>query len=277
MEVVIVTGAGSGIGLDCARFLSQSGYHCVAGVRKARDRDSSPATQAVLLDVTNDGQVNDAVAELRGLLGSASRVHLVNNAGIAVAGPVESVSLARWREQLDVNVLGLVRATQAFLPWIRATAGTVVNISSVSGKVAYPFLGPYAASKFAVEAISDSLRRELLPFGARVAIVEPGPVDTPIWGKGLTPKEDVTEGMTPGLSEVYGRAMTRFQAIVRQSAEDAVPARMVSAVVLRALRAKKPRTRYIVGSPAVTMQASVASLLPDHWLDSLIDKEIRKD
>lgn len=275
-EYVVITGASSGIGKECASYLASQGFHVLAGVRNPKAAWQEERVTCITLDVTEKDSMEKAVREARPLLEGAKSVHLVNNAGLAVAGPVETVPLDRWREQFEVNVFGLVAATQGFLPFIRVGQGRIINISSVSGLAALPYLAPYAASKFAVEAISDSLRREMKQFGVRVVVVEPGPIDTPIWQKGMARREDLTAGMPANMLSLYQRELGRFQSLVEASARAAVPARKVSEVVLRALRSSRPRTRYLVGSAATKIQSTLLGPLPDRWVDSLIAKEFSK-
>lgn len=281
-NIVIVTGASTGIGRDAAHRLAAAGYRVFAGVRKLPgDGHENPNTKQdsalspLLLDVTSAASVAAAVENIRPELEEADSVHLVNNAGIAVTGPVEAVAVGRWEEQFAVNVFGLVRVTQALLPHIRRTQGRIVNISSVSGLASPPYLGPYSASKFAVEALSDSLRRELRQFGVKVVVVEPGPVATPIWEKGLARKEEITRGAAPGVAALYRRELDKFIAAAAVSAKDAVPVSAVSDVILRALTTARPRTRYVVGGKGIALQAAVLPFLPDSWLDSLVAKEFR--
>lgn len=278
MKVVILTGASSGIGKAAALRLASLGYHVLAGVRRPKDADAwkaVPRSVPLMLDVTDEASVDKAVSDTRELLEKAEEVHLVNNAGIAVAGPVEGVSLKRWREQFEVNVFGLVKVTQAFLPYIRKTRGRIVNISSVSGLATSPYLGPYSASKFAVEAISDALRRELMPFGVKVIVVEPGPIDTPIWEKNLTKKELLMAELPESLHKVYGRPLEKFQRGAEQSAKSAVPVDKVSDVIEKALRLKNPRTRYVVGTRTLPAQMAMFGLMPDRAVDFLIAKAFR--
>ncbi|HEY7923524.1 MAG TPA: SDR family oxidoreductase, partial [Vicinamibacteria bacterium] len=175
-RTALVTGASSGIGAACAARLVRSGWRVLAGVR--RKGDAPEGTEEVQLDVTDAAQIKaaaDGVEELHAL---------VNNAGIAIAMPLEFVPLDELRHQLEVNVVGQVAVTQAFLPVLRRARGRIVFVGSIAGRSALPFLGPYAASKHALEAIADSLRVELRPWGIHVAIVEPGSIRTPIWTRG---------------------------------------------------------------------------------------------
>lgn len=278
MKIVILTGASSGIGKAAALRLAELGYHVLAGVRREKDADAwkaVPRSIPLMLDVAKEDMVDEAVSQVREVLEKAEEVHLVNNAGIAVAGPVEGVSLARWREQFDVNVFGLVKVTQAFLPYIRKTRGRIVNISSVSGLATSPYLGPYSASKFAVEAISDALRRELLPSGVKVIVVEPGPIATPIWEKNLGKKEVLMAELPKALHPVYGKALEKFQRGAEQSAKSAVGVEHTTRAIEKALLSKNPRTRIIVGNKTLPAQMAVFGLMPDKAVDFLIAKAFR--
>jgi NAD(P)-dependent dehydrogenase (short-subunit alcohol dehydrogenase family) len=278
MKHVIITGASTGIGKAAALRMAERGFQVWAGVRKDADARAWKGIRnvsAVRLDVAKEDSVVEAAKLLRGPLLDASEVHLVNNAGIAVAGPVEGVPMARWREQLDVNVLGLVHVTQLFLPFIRATRGRLVNISSVSGLATSPYLGPYAASKYAVEAISDALRRELRQFGCRVVVVEPGPIATPIWEKGLGKKEDLLADLSPDLRGVYGRELESFMKGAVKSAKSAVSVDRVSDVIERALTSPNPRTRYVVGTKVLPAAMAITGLLPDKVLDAIVARGLK--
>src|SRR5262245_29141737 len=179
--VVIVTGASTGIGEATALHLRELGYDVRAGVRKDEDfeRLGGLGLTPLHLDVIDAG----SIAAARSEVGDGPLAGLVNNAGVAVAGPLEFIPIDRLREQLEVNLIGQIAVTQAFLSGLRAGRGRIVNVSSIGGRVALPFLGPYAASKFGLEGVSDSLRRELRPQGVEVILVEPGGVKTPIWKK----------------------------------------------------------------------------------------------
>src|SRR5262245_5535409 len=181
---IVITGASSGIGR--AMRLDQLGFHVFAGVRNPADGDalkskSSERLSPVLLDVTSE----DSIARAARSIGDAPIAGLVNNAGIAVGGPLEMVPIPLWRKQFEVNVIGQVAVTQAFLPLLRVGRGRIVNIGSIAGRSALPFTSPYCSSKFALEGLSDSLRMELRQWGISVSIVEPGSIRTPIWEKSL--------------------------------------------------------------------------------------------
>jgi NAD(P)-dependent dehydrogenase (short-subunit alcohol dehydrogenase family) len=235
---VLVTGASSGIGEATARRLARSGWRVLAGVRKAGD--APEGTEELLLDVTDAERIAAAAERV-------DELHaLVNNAGIAIASPLETIPLDELRRQLEVNVLGQVAVTQAFLPLLRCSGGRIVFIGSIAGRSALPFLGPYAASKHALEAIADSLRVELAP-GIRVTIVEPGTIATPIWTKGPVTADEI-QARAP--SPLYSDRIEAFRRAAAAAGRRAQPADRVAAVVERALTAERPRARYLVGRDA---------------------------
>ena len=270
---VIVTGASSGIGEACALRLARGDFDVVAGVRKDEDAERAGAlherVRPVKIDVADEASVAAAAQEF----GDGPIAGLVNNAGISVTGPLEFVPLDEWRHQLEVNVIGQVALTQAFLPGIRAAKGRIVNIGSVGGKVAAPLLSPYAGSKFAMEGITDSLRRELRPLGVHVAIVEPGAVATEIWRKGTAAAEELLENAPPEAEAIYGKLIAAIRAQAGKTTAEAIPPDEVAKVVEHALTADKPRTRYPVGRDA-KMRIRAAGLLPDRVFDRLVARQL---
>lgn len=238
----LVTGASSGIGEACALRLARAGRLVYAGVRTAGD--APPGTTEVLLDVTDADSIAVAAARVERLDG------LVNNAGISVAVPLEALPLAQLRNQLEVNVVGQLAVTQAFLPHLRRSRGRIVNIGSISGRSALPFLGAYAASKFALEAFTDSLRVELAPWGIWVAIVEPGTIATPIWRKGAALADEIAAGADPATIELYRPAMEAFRRAAAERGRHGIPADEVAKAVEHALGAGTPKARYLVGPDA---------------------------
>jgi len=252
---VVVTGASSGIGEVTALTLARAGWLTFAGVRttEAAERLSASAgaigvgglLRPLILDVTADAQIAAATALVREeCRGRGVRLRgLINNAGIAVAGPLELVPLERLRASLAINTVGALAVTQAFLPQLRAARGRVINLSSVSGRVAAPFLGPYAASKFALEALSDALRVELRPWGMRVILIEPGPIVTPIWEKGaaLALGADAALDGSP-----YAPFLPRVRARFLRAAEGGRSPELVATAILRALTVPRPRARYLL-------------------------------
>jgi NAD(P)-dependent dehydrogenase (short-subunit alcohol dehydrogenase family) len=270
---VIVTGASSGIGEACALRLARGDFDVVAGVRNDEDAERAGAlherVRPVKIDVADEASVAAAAQEV----GGGPIAGLVNNAGISVTGPLEFVPLDEWRHQLEVNVIGQVAVTQAFLPGIRAAKGRIVNIGSVGGKVAAPLLSPYAGSKFAMEGITDSLRRELRPLGVHVAIVEPGAVATEIWRKGTAAAEELLENAPPEAESIYGKLIAAIRAQAGKTTAEAIPPDEVAKVVEHALTADKPRTRYPVGRDA-KMRIRAAGLLPDRVFDRLVARQL---
>lgn len=276
---VLVTGSSTGIGRECALRLAREGFRVFAGVRREEDAVSlreaaGPALTPIFLDVTEAGSIAAAHAEVAAATGDGGLAGVVNNAGIVVAGPLELLPLEAFRRQLEVNLTGMLAVTQAFLPQVRAARGRIVNIGSISGRIAYPLEGPYSASKFAVEALSDSLRRELAQWGIRVALVNPGPVDTPIWEKSLASARALEEHLDPAGRELYQPLVEAVLREVRKSMENAVPAARVADAVVHALTAGRPRVRYWVGR-GIGLAALAARLLPDRLWDALIARGLK--
>jgi NAD(P)-dependent dehydrogenase (short-subunit alcohol dehydrogenase family) len=270
---VIVTGASSGIGEACALRLARGGFDVFAGVRKDEDAERADALheriKPLKVDVSDEASVAAAAQEV----GDGPIAGLVNNAGISVTGPLEFVPLDEFRRQLEVNVIGQIAATQAFLPGIRAARGRIVNIGSVGGKVAVPLLSPYAGSKFAMEGITDSLRRELRPLGVHVAIVEPGAIATEIWRKGTAAAEELLADAPPDSEAVYGKLIAAVRVEAAKATKRAIPPDEVAKVVEHALTADKPRARYPVGRDA-KMRIRVAGLLSDRAFDALVARQL---
>ena len=271
---VVVTGASTGIGRACAIRIAKSGYHVFAGVRRDEDAASLEAEagaglSAVRIDVADAATIDAAVDGVREALGGEPLAAIVNNAGIAVSGPVEFIPLEEWRRQFEVNVVGMVATIQRFLPLLREGAGRIINMSSVGGRFSQPFVAPYVASKHAVEAISDALRIELRPWRIDVVLIEPGSVATPIWSKGLDEVQAQIAGAPPQLLELYGGVIQRLTEVAKREGERGVPPEKVAGVVLTALTASRPRTRYVVGRDARAM-VTARKVLPDRVRDELI-------
>lgn len=272
---VVVTGASTGIGAASARELARRGFHVLAGVRRDQDADAlrAPGIEPVILDITRADDVADLAARIGTQAGPLRAV--VNNAGVALNAPVEAMPLDEWRRTFEVNLFGHVAVTQALLPTLLRDCGRVVNISSVGGKVAMATYGPYAGTKFALEAVSDSLRRELAPSGVRVVVVEPGGVRTEMGDRVVVTTNRLAAAMTPELQERYGplvRAVTAQSAAGTsggRSAED------VARVIAKAVTAAKPRTRYTVGRDAA-MITRLTRVLPDRTLDRVLAAGLRR-
>jgi NAD(P)-dependent dehydrogenase (short-subunit alcohol dehydrogenase family) len=271
----VVTGASSGIGESSTRHLASLGFNVFAGVRNDADaeRVAGARIEPLKLDVTEQASVDAAAAQVAEAVGNVGLAGLVNNAGIAVAGPLEYIDVADFQRQMDVNVTGLLRATQAFLALIRQARGRIVNVSSIGGRVALPLVGPYAASKFAVEGMSDSLRRELRPWGIHVALIEPGPVATPIWEKGVVEAQRMLDNAPAELTERYGEVIEAIRNESEKNKTAGVPPQDVADAVAHALTASKPKTRYLVGRDA-KVRGAIAKVLPDRAMDAAIGRAL---
>jgi len=275
---VVVTGASTGIGEATALHLKQLGFDVVAGVRKDEDAERlrSLGARPLKLDVTDADSIASARAEVEEASGGRLAA-LVNNAGIAVAAPLEYIPIEQLRNQLEVNLIGQVAVTQALLPLLRAARGRVVNVSSIGGRIAMPLAGPYAASKFALEAVSDSLRRELRHLGVEVVVVEPGGIKTPIWRKGNAAAAEMLRDAPPEAEQLYGRLIEAIRAeTVKISQDRGLPPSAVAEVIGSALTATKPKTRYLVGRDA-RLRAAIAKRVPDRAMDALIGRALSGD
>ncbi len=271
---ILITGASSGIGAACARYLDHMGFTVWAGVRRTEDgealaRSTSARLRVLLLDVTDSDSITAASRTLTEALPEAGLTGLVNNAGISVAGPLELLPLAEVRTQFEVNVIGALAVTQALLPLLRRARGRIVNISSIAGLAATPFLGAYCGSKFALEAMSDALRLELAPWGIAVTLVEPGAIQSQIWQRATMSATRTLGGVAPESLALYVHPLARMQDVMAAASARAIPAEAVARVVARALTASSPRARYLVGKDA-RFRAALKWLLPDRAQDRLL-------
>jgi len=274
-QAIVVTGASSGIGADAAAALARRGYTVFAGVRSdadgARAEAAHPNLRALRLDVTDAASI---AAAARAVEASGIALHgVVNNAGIAVAGPLELLPVDELRRQFEVNLFGAVAVTQAFLPALRAARGRIVFVGSIAGRLAVPFVAPYGASKFALRAIADALRVELRPFGLTVVLIEPGSVKTPIWQKGRDEKGRLMTLLGPEAPALYGGAIDAMFATIEQQERSGMPVEQVSAAIVDALTARKPKTNYLLGAPA--RAGSVLAMLPAGLRDRAMRSSMR--
>ncbi|HEY2283431.1 MAG TPA: SDR family oxidoreductase [Solirubrobacteraceae bacterium] len=279
MPSALITGASTGIGRATTLRLAAAGWRVFAGVRERAAGERLLAEAAagqvipLTLDVTDAGQIEQARARIqeetaRGGAPGAGRLDaLVNNAGIGVGGPLELLSPEDLRMQFEVNVFGQVAVTRALLPALRAARGRIVLVSSIGGRVAVPYNGPYAASKHAIEAIGDALRGELHSSNIAVSLVEPGSVKTPIWGKA----QDTANGLEvpPELQWEYGRVPAAFAKVLSDTERRGVAPEQVAATIERALTARRPRARYLVGRDARGMVLA-HTLLPTAAFDRML-------
>lgn len=275
-RAVLVTGASTGIGHAVADLLARSGFTVFAGVRNDADAERLTTlhenVRALRLDVQKPQEILQAASEIE-----ASRIPLagvVNNAGIALAGPLEYLPIGELRRQFEINVFGAVAVTQAALPLLRVARGRIVFMSSVSGQIAPPFIGAYASSKFALEAIADALRMELSTFGIAVSVIQPGNVKTPIWKKGRDRKEDLIASMPPAAVVHYADALEALTRVTRREEASGIEPEIVARAVHAALTAPHPRARYAIGNPS-GWQRRIAALLPESLRDRLILRTVR--
>jgi NAD(P)-dependent dehydrogenase (short-subunit alcohol dehydrogenase family) len=278
-QAVLVTGASKGIGEAVAGRLAEIGMTVFAGVRQDADAErwrnhAGARVHPVRIDVTDEASIHDAVQQMQTVLDGRLLTGLVNNAGIAVAGPLEFLPIRELRRQLEVNVIGQMAVTQAVLPLLRVSRGRVVNIGSISGRSALPMTGAYAASKFAMEALTDALRVELMPAGIDVSIVEPGVIATPIWETSLETADTLMKEMPKAAIDYYGRIIDAARARVLRSVSQGLPPSAVAEVVVHALTARRPKTRYLVGRDARTR--ALFQHLPDRLRDRLIARQLAK-
>jgi NAD(P)-dependent dehydrogenase (short-subunit alcohol dehydrogenase family) len=270
---VLVTGASTGIGEATVLHLKTLGFDAVGAVRKDEDAERLEArgVRTVRIDVTDAGQIAAAREEL----GDLALAGLVNNAGIAVAAPLEFLPVDRLRQQLDINLIGQMAVTQAFLPALRRAGGRIVMVSSIGGRVALPLVGAYNASKFGLEGMSDALRRELMGQGVDVILIEPGGVKTPIWEKGEQLADEMMEDVPPEAERLYGKLIAALRTGTRKIAtETGSEPIAVAEAIGQALTASRPRTRYVVGSDA-KMRARMSRVLPDRVMDRMIARALR--
>jgi NAD(P)-dependent dehydrogenase (short-subunit alcohol dehydrogenase family) len=279
-ELIVVTGASTGIGAATVKELAHRGFHVLAGVRREVDANALrglgiEGIEPCILDITVESDIT-AIAErvARDPQRRPLRA-LVNNAGIAINAPVETLPIAHWRQQFEVNLFGHIAITQALLPALLNSSGTVVNISSVGGKVALPTYGAYAGSKFALEAVSDALRREVSAAGIKVVVIEPGAVKTEIAERGITTSEGLKADMTAAQLTRYTEVMDAVMAQARSFNETGVSAEAAAAVVAKAATASRPRTRYTIGRDAAIL-LQVSRFVSDRVLDRIVRLNLRR-
>ncbi len=269
MKYVLITGTSSGIGRATALHLDRQGMTVFAGVRDPADGQALAALASsrlhpVVLDIVDDESVASAMAEVSATVSSAGLSALVNDAGEAFPGPIELIGLDLLREQLEVNVVGQVAVTQAALPLLRQGRGRIVFVGSIGGKVALQFAGPYHASKYAIEAIVDSLRQELQPDGISVSVIEPGPISTAIWTKAESRIDDLLASAKD--VERYRSRLVSFRETLGKADENGSSAEDVAAVIEKALTSSRPSSRYPVGASA-HLAYRVKPFVPDRVFD----------
>jgi NAD(P)-dependent dehydrogenase (short-subunit alcohol dehydrogenase family) len=278
MKSIVVTGASTGIGWGCVKVLTGKGFHVYGSVRKQADADRlskefGAAFSPLLFDVTDEAAVHAAARDVGAKLGGQTLAGLVNNAGIANPGPLLHVSIDSFRQQMEVNVTGQLIVTQAFAPLVGATPdakgktpGRICMMSSVGGKVGMPFVGPYNTSKFALEGLSESLRRELMIYGVDVIVIAPGAIATPIWDK--TDAIDVSRyANTP-----FAKSLNTVKGYMLEMGRKGFPPERIGEVVHTALTVANPKTRYIVTPDPFGNWMS--NHLPKRMVDNTIAKRL---
>jgi NAD(P)-dependent dehydrogenase (short-subunit alcohol dehydrogenase family) len=268
---VVITGASTGIGEATALQLQKAGFRVFAGVRKPEDGDRLRAAGVTViqpLDVTKAEDVAAAVDTVEQALNGAPLRGIVNNAGIGIGGPLEALDLDDFRRTIEVNTTGQLAVTKAFLPLLRKSKGRIVNMSSIGGRVAQPFAGPYIASKFALEAVTDVLRAELLGWGVDVIAIEPGTIATPIWEKSSQEAEKVLAKLSPEQRELYGKRLAKMSKVLERQTKRGAPPEKVAEAVEKALTASRPRPRYLIGDARVLL--NLKRFLPTRWFDRLL-------
>jgi NAD(P)-dependent dehydrogenase (short-subunit alcohol dehydrogenase family) len=276
---IVITGASTGIGAACAIACAGRGMTVFAGVRshEAGERLVEAGGIRVVpihLDVTEAASIGEAAETVRRRVGLLGLWGLVNNAGIAIGSPLESIPIEQLRRQMEVNVIGQVAVTQAFLPLLRQARGRIVNMGSIAGRGTIPIMGPYSASKHALEALTDALRLELSPWGMEVSIIEPGAIATPIWEKSTKTGDELEAAAGSEMRALYGNIIQRVKEAVADAGKRAIPAEAVAKVVLHALTAFRPKTRYLVGADA-KIRAAMIKWLPDRVQDWMLRRVLK--
>jgi NAD(P)-dependent dehydrogenase (short-subunit alcohol dehydrogenase family) len=257
---VFITGTSTGIGAASALLLAEKGFRVFAGVRNDADGDalvarSSGELTPVPIEITDEASISAAVETVEGAVGERGLFALVNNAGIVKPAPLELQPMADFRRQLEVNLIGQVAVTQAFLPLIRRGKGRIVNVGSIGGRVVLPLHGAYSASKFGMEAVSDALRLELRQWRIAVSHIDPGATETAIFGKTLAAIDEIEKTLRDQGHSEYEGQITSIRRLVEKTAADAAPVDDLSKTVAKALTAKQPKSRYLAGHGA---EAAVA-------------------
>jgi NAD(P)-dependent dehydrogenase (short-subunit alcohol dehydrogenase family) len=274
---VVITGTSTGIGAASALLLAEKGFRVFAGVRNAADGDALAARSSgeltpIPLDITDEVSISAAVDVVEGAVGQRGLFGLVNNAGIVKPGPLELQPMSDFRRQLEVNLVGQVAMTQAFLPLIRRGKGRIVNVGSIGGRVVLPLHGAYSASKFGMEAVSDALRLELRQWSIPVSHIDPGATETAIFGKTLDAIDEMAETLRERGRDEYEAQLSSIRRLVEKTAADAAPVDDLSKTVANALTAKKPKSRYLAGHGA-----EAAVVLARTATDGIKDRAIARE
>jgi NAD(P)-dependent dehydrogenase (short-subunit alcohol dehydrogenase family) len=276
---VVVTGASTGIGRATALDLDRAGYRVFAGIRKQEDaksleEEATGELTPIALDVAKEDSIEAAKTTVQDAVGEDGLAGLVNNAGVGGGGPIEYMDIDDFRNTIEVNLVGQVAVTQAFLPLIRKGKGTIVFIASIGGRIASPFMSPYNASKFGIEAVGESLRREVAPWGIDVVLVEPGSIATEIWAKGNETMRERVGGLPDSARKLYGAQFSRFGELLKETADRGIPPEKVAKVVRKAIRSNRPKHHYLVGTDA-KMGARINAILPGRAMDAMLRRQTK--
>ena len=275
---VVITGTSTGIGAATALYLAEQGFQVFAGVRREADGEalrqrSSNGLAPVILDITDAGMIASAVDSVSAAVGKRGLAGLVNNAGIVKPGPLELQPIDDFRRQLEVNLVGQVAVTQAFLPLIRKGRGRIVNVGSIGGRLVLPLHGAYSASKFGIEAVTDALRLELRQWKIPVSLVDPGATESAIFGKTLAEIDELKRTLDEQGRDLYDAQIDAIRRTVEKTAADAAPALVLAKAVGSALMSDKPKTRYLAGHGAKEA-AALARTATDGLKDRAIAREV---
>lgn len=280
-KVIFITGASTGIGYHLTEAFLQKGWTVWAGLRRPEVLSSltdrySDQLHTVALDVTISSQISEATHLLTTYLQShpEAELILINNAGIGTGGPLECVSLSEWRKVYDVNVFGLVEVSQKMLPLLRQHQGTLINVGSIAGRFATPYLSIYSSTKFAVKGLTDSLRRELQGQNIRIILVEPGPIETPIWNKSLAQEEQITQQIPAATKPIYAKMTAQILKALKKTADDAVPVSEVTNRIISALEGTRSDQNILIGR-GIHIQALLIRLLPSRTMDFFVNLGLR--
>ncbi len=277
---VVITGASTGIGRETALYLDEEGYRVFAGVRKPKDAEALARSSTtgrltpIMIDVTEADSIAAASEQVASAVGQEGLVGLVNNAGVATAGPVEHLPVAEFQKVIDVNLTGQYAVTQAFLPLVRRGEGTIIFITSIGGRVASPFFSAYNAAKFGLEGLADALRREIKPWKMDVVVIEPGSIATAIWERGTNEFERAEAELGPEGKRLYGSQLAAMKRVMGETAERGIEPLEVAKVIEKAISADNPNTRYLIGKDAKIMYG-LQRLVGDKRFDSLMRRNMK--
>lgn len=278
MKHILITGASSGIGYELVNQLRIQNVIIWAAVRNTDSvkefKQSNPHNfSSIQMDITSDTDVEKCFLEIEPQIKEDDEFVLINNAGVANGGPIEGMSIDEWRYLYEVNVFGLVRVTKTFLPLLRKTNGLILNIGSISGRIASPFLASYSSSKFAVRAITDSLRREVKDRSVKVVLVEPGPIKTQIWNKSISSSEKSAEQYQDIVKQAYAHQISYFKRTIKKTSLGAMPVQEAAQKIVKIIHSKHPKKYYLIGKN-IFLVSFILKLMPTSLLDKILTLDL---